>query len=86
MTVDHPVLGTGQVLLAEVICRDKGNSLATIPFAGQLPDEIRILPDGMRLEHADKGLMDVVAYQVAFGDKLWYMKREDLLSAVRLYY
>lgn len=86
MTVDHPLLGTGQVLLAEVICRDKGNSLATIPFAGQLPDEIRILPDGMRLEHADKGLMDVVAYQVAFGDKLWYMKREDLLSAVRLYY
>lgn len=86
MTVDHPLLGTGQVLLAEVICRDKGNSLATIPFAGQLPDEIRILPDGMCLEHADKGLMDVVAYQVAFGDKLWYMKREDLLSAVRLYY
>lgn len=80
MTVEHPLLGTGQVLLAEVVYGDKNNSMVTIPFAGQLPDEIRISSDGTCLKHKDKGLMEIITYQVAFGDKLWSMKREELLA------
>lgn len=86
MTVEHPVLGMGQILLAEVIYRDKDNSIETIPFANQLPDGIKILADGQSLEHEGKGLLEILSYQVAFGDKLIPMKREDLLATTRLYY
>ncbi|WP_225749463.1 AlwI family type II restriction endonuclease [Paraeggerthella sp. Marseille-Q4926] len=86
MTVEHPVFGMGQIILAKVIYRDKGNSLGTIPFINQLPDGIRMLPDGKSLEHEGKGLLEVLTYQVAFGDTLIPMKREDLLTTTRLYY
>lgn len=86
MTVEHPELGMGQILLAEVAYRDKDNSIKTIPFANQLPDGIKILADGQSLEHEGKGLLEILSYQVAFGDKLIPMKREDLLDTTRLYY
>lgn len=86
MIVEHPAFGMGQVLLAEVVNKNKGDSLGTIPFANQLPDGIRILPDGKSLEHAGKGLLEILSYQVAFGDRLIPMKREDLLTTTHLYY
>lgn len=86
MTVEHPELGMGQILLAEVAYLDKDNSIKTIPFANQLPDGIKILADGHSLEHEGKGLLEILSYQVAFGDKLIPMKREDLLDTTRLYY
>lgn len=86
MTVEHPLLGMGQILLAEVAYWDKDNSTETIPFANQLPDGIKILADGQSLEHEGKGLLRILSYQVAFGDKLIPMKREDLLDTARLYY
>lgn len=85
-TVEHPIFGIGQVLLAEVSYKEKDNSYGTIPFASQLPDGIKILPGGESLEHEGKGLLEILSYQVAFGDKLVPMKREDLLTTTRLYY
>lgn len=86
MTVDHPIFGLGQIILAEVIYQDRGGSLGTIPFVNQLSDEIRMLPDGESLEHKGKGLLKILTYQVAFGDMLVPMKRDDLLSVTHLYY
>lgn len=86
MTVEHPVFGMGQILLAEVIYRAKGDSIGTIPFARQLPDGIRMMSDGINLEHEGKGLLEILTYQVAFGDRLIPMRREDLLTTTRLYY
>lgn len=86
MTVEHPVFGTGQILLADVICKDKEDTLETIPFAHQLPDGIRMLSDGKSLVHESKGLLGILTYQIAFGDRLIPIRREDLLATTRLYY
>lgn len=86
MTVDHSVFGIGQIILAEVVWKDKDDSSGIIPFVNQLPDGIRMLPDGKSLEHEEKGLLEILTYQVAFGDMLIPMSRDDLISGVHLYY
>ncbi len=84
MTVIHPIFGTGQILLANVIYREKGSDVTVLPFANELPDGLSMLPDGQTIESEDKGLIDVVSYQVAFRDRLIPMSREELGKTARL--
>lgn len=84
MTVGHPDYGIGQVILANISCRDRPDSVFAMPFVNSLPEEIRMLPDGRTLEHERRGLLDILSYQVAFGDRLITMEREELLVSTHL--
>lgn len=85
-TVIHPIFGVGQILLANVVYREKNDSLATLPFVNDLPDSLRMLPDGKTIESAGKGLIDIVNYQVAFGDRLVPMTRDELVNTTELHF
>lgn len=86
MTVDHPVLGLGQVLLADVACREGNGNITVLPFASPLPEGMKMLSNGTTIESEDKGLIEIISYQVAFGDMLVHLKKDDLLGTAKLYY
>lgn len=86
MTVKHPVLGLGQVLLADVVYREKGGNITALPFASPLPEGMKMLSDGTTIESEGKGLIEIIGYQVAFGDMLVHMKKDELLGTAKLYY
>ena len=87
MTVGHLIYGIrGRVILVNISCRDRPDSVFVMPFVNSLPEEIKMLPDGRTLEHERRGLLDILSYQVAFGDRLITMEREEDLSINCIYY
>lgn len=55
-----------------------------LPFANELPDGLTVLPDGQTIESAGKGLIDMISYQVACGDRLIPMTREEPVNTAEL--